>query len=66
MERGIRKILTFIKPKIASEIFGKIILRPKVIPMYCNFGKTQVALRRPNTRENDLAVTTGGSDYESS
>ena len=28
MERGIRKILTFVKPKIASKIFGKIILRP--------------------------------------
>ena len=28
MERGIRKILTFVKLKIASKIFGKIIRRP--------------------------------------
>ena len=28
MEREIRKILTFVKPKIASKIFGKIILKP--------------------------------------
>ena len=31
MEGGIRKILTFVKPKIASKIFGKIIPRPQVI-----------------------------------
>ena len=40
MERGIRKILTFVKPKIASKIFGKIILRP----LAGNFEKIQVAL----------------------
>ena len=28
MERGIRKILTFVKLKITSKIFGKIILKP--------------------------------------
>ena len=38
MERGIRKILAFVKLQIASKIFGKIILKPK------NFEKTQVAL----------------------
>ena len=31
MEGGIKKILTFVKPKIASKIFGKIIPRPQVI-----------------------------------
>ena len=28
MERGIRKILTFVKRYIAPKIFGKIILKP--------------------------------------
>ena len=38
MERGIRKILAFVKLQIASKIFGKIIQEPK------NFEKTLVAL----------------------
>ena len=37
MERGIRKILSFVKRQIAANIFGKIILKP------CNFEKTQVS-----------------------
>ena len=43
MERGIRKILTFVKLKIASKIFGKIILKP-----LSDFEKIEVALGRSN------------------
>ena len=38
MERGIRKVLSFVVGEIASKAFGKIILNP------CNFEKTQVPL----------------------
>jgi len=31
MERGIGKIITFVKLSIASKIFGKIILKPALV-----------------------------------
>ena len=39
MERGIRKIFTFVKLYIAPKLFGKIMLKP------CNFEKFPCTLR---------------------
>ena len=50
MERGIRKVLSFVVGEIASKAFGKIILNP------CNFEKTQVPLEFPRFYQFSILI----------
>ena len=50
MERGIRKVLSFVVGEIASKVFGKIILNP------CNFEKTQVPLEFPRFYQFSILI----------